>query len=254
MTKDIARVNLSVGDLLTVEHDGEPWVVLKPAIEALGLTWQPQHAKLKQRSWAVIKEITASGMDGKQYKMTCCTVDTFLMLLATIHETKVRPDLQPTLVAYQRETRRAVGEYWTRGQVVQHPGLPVDMNALNIAGAAMADARAIIGRAMLEASEVLARAGRSITDTPDEQEQIEGGRGRRKEIARQGVTSAEERRHTIARMWWDAVREDPSLTQAAFISSFNKDRQDDDWVLHPPYLSRAIKEFPDESASRKPER
>lgn len=165
--RDAVAIQLSVGELVTVEHEGEPWIVLRPAVEALGLDYSTQMAKLRRRSWAVVGQKPTTGVDGKTYRMSCCTVDTFLMLLATINESRVKPELRPALTAFQKETRDAIGAYWTRGTVVQ-PTLPVDLGTLNTAGAAMADVRRIMATALDEASRVLAEAATGIAQQPSE--------------------------------------------------------------------------------------
>ncbi|MEX1761286.1 phage antirepressor N-terminal domain-containing protein, partial [Escherichia coli] len=36
-------------NLYLVSFNGEPYVPMKPVVEGMGLTWQPQHEKLKTR-------------------------------------------------------------------------------------------------------------------------------------------------------------------------------------------------------------
>ena len=104
--------------LLLVDVDGAPQIVLKPAIEAIGLDYWTQIEKLRARSWAVTGQSPATGTDGKTYQMLTCTVRTFLMLLATIDERRVAKDVRPKLVAYQAEVADAIESYWTKGGVL----------------------------------------------------------------------------------------------------------------------------------------
>ena len=47
---------------------------MRPIVEGMGLTWQSQYEKLKQRFSSVITEIVTTGKDGKQYNMVCLPV------------------------------------------------------------------------------------------------------------------------------------------------------------------------------------
>lgn len=51
---EIVRVPFHGDDILAVEVDGKPHVVLKPALDLLGLDYWPQIEKLKRRSWAAL--------------------------------------------------------------------------------------------------------------------------------------------------------------------------------------------------------
>ncbi|MEU0160149.1 phage antirepressor N-terminal domain-containing protein [Streptomyces sp. NPDC006261] len=115
---EVARINLSTGSIETVLVDGEPFVVLRPAVEAIGLSYPAQLRKLRDRSWANRSDIATVAEDGKTRLMAAVDVRTFLMWLATVNENKVAEAVRPTLVAYQRETTEAVNGYWTRGGVI----------------------------------------------------------------------------------------------------------------------------------------
>lgn len=51
---EIVRVPFHGTDLLTVDVDGKPHIVLRPAIEAIGLSYPAQLVKLRSRSWACL--------------------------------------------------------------------------------------------------------------------------------------------------------------------------------------------------------
>ncbi|MGW3499337.1 phage antirepressor N-terminal domain-containing protein [Streptomyces globisporus] len=112
-------VPLSTGALQTVQHEGTPRIVFRPAVEHIGLAWSAQLQKLKNRSWFSRVDIDTTGADGKTYSMVTVDVPTFLMWLATVNETKVAPEARPVLVAYQRETAQAIYGYWTQGVAVR---------------------------------------------------------------------------------------------------------------------------------------
>jgi hypothetical protein len=112
------KLDLSAGSIQTTLIDGLPHVVLKPAVEDLGLDYSTQLAKLKTRSWATVGQSPTTGADGKTYEMAVVPVRTFLMLLATINENRVKVAVRPTLVAFQNETADAIESYWTQGGAI----------------------------------------------------------------------------------------------------------------------------------------
>ncbi|MFJ6073647.1 phage antirepressor N-terminal domain-containing protein [Streptomyces sp. NPDC093065] len=118
MSTEIARIELSAGAIDTVMVDGEPHVVFRPAVEAIGLDYSTQLRKIRERSWANRRDIPTVADDGKTRQMAAVDVRTFLMWLATVNENKVAESARPTLIAYQRETTAAVEAYWTRGGAV----------------------------------------------------------------------------------------------------------------------------------------
>jgi hypothetical protein len=112
------KLDLSAGSIDTVMVDGEPHVVFRPAVEAIGLDYSTQLRKIRERSWASRRDIPTTGADGKTYRMVAVDVRTFLMWLATVNESKVAAEVRPTLIAYQRETTTAVSDYWTQGGAI----------------------------------------------------------------------------------------------------------------------------------------
>ncbi|WP_432034213.1 phage antirepressor N-terminal domain-containing protein [Streptomyces antibioticus] len=120
-----ATINLSAGSVETVMVDGQPHIVFRPAVEAIGLSYPAQLRKLRDRSWASRSDIATTGADGKTYRMVAVDVPTFLMWLATVNEAKVAEQVRPTLVAYQRETTTAVNDYWTQGGAI-NPAATLD--------------------------------------------------------------------------------------------------------------------------------
>ncbi|WP_078616605.1 phage antirepressor N-terminal domain-containing protein [Streptomyces sp. 351MFTsu5.1] len=115
---EVVKLDLTAGSVQTVLVDGEPHVVFRPAVEAIGLDYSTQLRKLRDRSWASRRDIPTTGADGKTYRMAVVDVRTFLMWLATVNENKVAEDVRETLVAYQKETTSAVNAYWTEGGAI----------------------------------------------------------------------------------------------------------------------------------------
>lgn len=105
-------------EIHTTQVNGEPVVILKPTIEAMGLDYSAQHAKLKSAEWATVGIIATVGADGRTRQMTTTDLDTWSMLLANINARKVKPELKPLIVAYQKESAKALRKFWTEGGVV----------------------------------------------------------------------------------------------------------------------------------------
>lgn len=99
-------------------EDGEPVVILKPTIKAMGLDWAAQHTKLQRRSWGVVGQTPTTGADGKTYEMVSCGLDTWSMLLANIDENKVKEAVRPLVIKYQKESAQRLRDYWTTGMAI----------------------------------------------------------------------------------------------------------------------------------------
>lgn len=102
--------------VLTVEHDGKPFVILKSAFESIGLDADRQIAKVKRQPWARTA-VTAVPTAGGVQQMVVADVRTFLMALATIPAARVAEHVREKLIDYQAEVADAIEAYWTRGQV-----------------------------------------------------------------------------------------------------------------------------------------
>jgi hypothetical protein len=114
---DIVTIPFHGTEVLAVEIGGKPHVVLRPAIENLGLDYSTQLVKLRGRSWAVVGQSPTTGSDGKTYQMTTVDLRTFLMLLATINENNVSEDLRGLLIAYQSDVADVVEAHFTKAAV-----------------------------------------------------------------------------------------------------------------------------------------
>ncbi|WP_431892734.1 phage antirepressor N-terminal domain-containing protein [Micromonospora haikouensis] len=115
---DIVRIPFHGTDLLAVEVDGRPHIVLRAAFEAIGLDADRQIRKVKDQLWATTAVTEVVAADGKTRDMVTADVRTFLMALATIPASRVAEHARPLLVAYQQEVADVIEAYWTRGGVI----------------------------------------------------------------------------------------------------------------------------------------
>ena len=129
-SREVVKLDLSAGSVQTVLVDGNPHIVLKPALEELGLAYSAQLRKLKSRSWATVSQTDTVAEDGRVREMAVVPVRTFLMLLATVNEHRVAEAHRKTLVAFQDETADAIEAYWTRGGAISERATDEQLDAL----------------------------------------------------------------------------------------------------------------------------
>jgi hypothetical protein len=110
--------------LVIASHDGEPHVVMKTLVENMGLTWQPQHAKLTDKFASTITMIVTVGEDGKQREMVGLPLRKLPGWLYSINPSKVAPELRDKIVRYQEECDEVLWKYWTTGFVGRPGGTP----------------------------------------------------------------------------------------------------------------------------------
>jgi hypothetical protein len=116
---EIVKVPFRGEDVLTAEIDGKVHVILKPAIEAIGLDYSAQYRKMQTRSWACVAQVTTQlPHDGQSRTYVTADLRSFLMLLATIDERQVAEAVRPKLIAYQAEVADAIEAYWTHGRAI----------------------------------------------------------------------------------------------------------------------------------------
>ena len=103
--------------LLMVEHQGQPFIPMKPVVEGMGLSWQAQHRKLTGgRFAATITEMVIVAQDGRQREMTCLPLRKLTGWLMSIHPEKIQDmHTRAAVVAYQNECDDVLWSYWNDG-------------------------------------------------------------------------------------------------------------------------------------------
>lgn len=120
------NANLSI-----VEHNGQPHVPMRPVVEGMGLAWQAQFDKLKQRFGSVIMEIMTTGKDGKQYQMLCLPLKKLFGWLMTISPNKVKPECKEAVIKYQEECDDVLWNHWTGKLNARHKAFD-ELNAIDM--------------------------------------------------------------------------------------------------------------------------
>lgn len=167
---EIVRIPFHDGEVLAVDHDGKPYVVLRTAFESIGLDADQQIRKLKKQPWATTVVTTGVAEDGKTRDMVTADLRTFLMALATIPATRVAADVRPKLIAYQNEVADVIEAYWTQGGAI-NPRATDDQLAAIIGRAeqqmqVLRLAEGLVNRAWLEAK-VRHTVARALGEEPE---------------------------------------------------------------------------------------
>lgn len=104
-------------NLYLVEHDGDPYVPMKPVVEGMGLAWQVQHRKLAAKFSACITEMVIQlPGDTQNRAVTCLPLRKLPAWLYSIQPGKVAPEIREKVVAYQEECDEVLWQYWTTGK------------------------------------------------------------------------------------------------------------------------------------------
>lgn len=102
-------------EVLAIEQDGKPFIVLKPAFEHIGLDADRQIKKVQQHAWACTS-VTAVQVGDQRRNMITADMRTFLMALATIPVKRVREEVRETLAAYQNDVADVIEAHFTKPQ------------------------------------------------------------------------------------------------------------------------------------------
>lgn len=105
-------VPFRAGAIQCIQKDGQAWVVLKAACEAIGVDAEAQRKRLVECVWAVASVTEATGKDGKRYQMYCLRSDVLPMWLATLSVKRVRPELRETLSVWQCEAAGVLARHF----------------------------------------------------------------------------------------------------------------------------------------------
>lgn len=119
MSNELIPVSFHGDDLALIDHDGEPFVAMKPVVEGMGLDWKAQHRRLTgERFGATMVIMTIVAQDGKSREMACLPLRKLTGWMVTVNANKVKPELKEKIIAYQNECDDALWEYWSQGFAV----------------------------------------------------------------------------------------------------------------------------------------
>lgn len=114
---ELVHIPFRDGEVLVAEVNGKPHIVLRPALEGMGLDYSAQWRKVRSRSWiSVVPLTTQMPGDDQRREVVTIPIRSFLMLLATINEHHVSDEIRPTLIAYQNEVADVIERYFTKAR------------------------------------------------------------------------------------------------------------------------------------------
>lgn len=88
--------------IVAIEHNGKPYIAMRPIVENLGLDWASQYVKLTERFSKGVVMITTPSAGGSQ-EMLCLPLTKLAAFLYSINASKVNPKLRDIIIAYQEE-------------------------------------------------------------------------------------------------------------------------------------------------------
>lgn len=121
MNDQIIPVTFHGDSLALVNHEGDPYVPMKPVVENMGLDWTAQFKKLNEKFGSTIAVTAIVAEDGKQREMICLPLRKFPAWLYSIVPSRVKPELRDKIVRYQEECDDVLWKYWTQG-FAERPG------------------------------------------------------------------------------------------------------------------------------------
>lgn len=109
---NIVRVPFYGDDIEAVQDGPDVWVSVRRMCNNVGLGYGSQTQKLEGRAWATVTTIVTVAEDGKSREMLMLHLDSVPMWLATIEPSRVREDIRPKLIAYQKECARVLRDHF----------------------------------------------------------------------------------------------------------------------------------------------
>jgi P22_AR N-terminal domain len=96
-----------------IEHEGNPFVAIKPISDRLGLSWGTQFRKLntEKTRWSMFM-MNIETPAGKR-EAACLPLAKFFSWLGSLTPSKVKAHIRPMLEIYQEKCDRVLFEFWT---------------------------------------------------------------------------------------------------------------------------------------------
>jgi hypothetical protein len=117
MTNALQQISFHNDAIFIVEHNGEPYVPVRPLCENMGLDWKTQYRKLmeKKERFSVVMMTTQLPGDQQRREVVCIHLKKVAAWLNSIEPNKVAPHLKDKVETYQIECDEVLWNYWTKG-------------------------------------------------------------------------------------------------------------------------------------------
>ncbi|MCH4563341.1 phage antirepressor N-terminal domain-containing protein [Halomonas sp. EGI 63088] len=105
--------------LYVIDHQGEPFVPMKPVVEGMGLAWQTQHRKFTENAqrWGTVTIMATVGGDGKKRDLISVPLRKLPGWLMSIHPNKVKAAIREKVIEFQNECDDVLWQHWQK----RHP-------------------------------------------------------------------------------------------------------------------------------------
>jgi len=116
--------------LVLADQNGQPYVVMRPLVSAMGLNWASQFVKITDKFGSTVVEIATVAEDGKPRTMICLPLRKLPGWLYSINPGKVAPALRAKIVRFQEECDEVLWRHWSGTYVPQHSVAHVSLSRL----------------------------------------------------------------------------------------------------------------------------
>lgn len=118
-TPKLSPVAFHSHTLLTFQQEGQPYVVMKPIVEAMGLQWEAQYKRIARNpvlsEGMSIMDIQMPG-DDQRREVIALPLKLLNGWLFGIDANRVKPEIREAILMYQRECYDALFAYWHLGE------------------------------------------------------------------------------------------------------------------------------------------
>lgn len=101
-------------------EDGERWVALRRACDALGIDAEGQRQKVLRLDWARTLTVKARDASGREQELFCLHADSVPMWLATLVPSLLAPEVQDKVRYWQKGAAKALAD-WAYGRTIAAP-------------------------------------------------------------------------------------------------------------------------------------
>lgn len=102
-----------------IEHEGKPYVAMRPIVENLGLDWKAQHRKLTDKFAKGVVTMTTPSAGGPQQTL-CLPLTKLAAFLYSIDANRVKPELRDLVIAYQDECDEVLYRHFAAKHMAEH--------------------------------------------------------------------------------------------------------------------------------------
>jgi len=117
MSSNLISVDFHNQPVIAIEQDGKYFVAMRPIVENIGLDWEAQrqrimrHAIMKTSTFMIKAQMEG---DDQHREFVCLPLDMLNGWLFGVDVNRVRPELRPRLMQYQRECFQVLNAHFNR--------------------------------------------------------------------------------------------------------------------------------------------